>query len=282
MNAARHESHGPIGCRFELSLDKTAIPADTSFDNLRRYARHDTVAFFEGLGDQRTGSHHAFWMQNRTLEYLHVTANPNPVSDTHTARVIEPPAAFHVDDRMLVAGTDQNVSGKHAIVTDIDARGLVNQQVCTFHRGISANANVLPACVAQIDLARADARTRADLDQIVLAIKANLAVRDLHTLAKHQAVVAPSQLDRDHFHPPCGTGRNLNMVAGLDPEPILVAKVAQYEADFFQHELSPLPESSRRWRWSSCLPPAPALALRRHRRARYRRRLRPRCRSRRP
>src|SRR5690606_14614380 len=178
---------------------------------------------------------HGFRQQHRALEDLHVASDPDAVGDLHIARGVDALAARHVDDRMLVAGADENVGREHTVGADVDARRLVDQQIGALDGGVGADADVLAAGVAQVDLARAVTGARADLDEVVLAVETDLAVTDLHAFTKDQAVVAAADLDGDLLHQPRGAVRNHHGVAGLDVPAVAIAEVVQPEIKALEH-----------------------------------------------
>ncbi|MNG16065.1 hypothetical protein D3C84_999460 [compost metagenome] len=94
---------------------------------------------------------------------------------------------------------------------------------------------MLAAGVAQVDLARAEAHARTDLDQVVVAIEADLAMGKLDALPHHQAIVSPTKLDRDLLHLPLGADGELQAVARLDLETVLVGEIAQVEIKLLEH-----------------------------------------------
>lgn len=126
VSGADSNDRGDIRVR-PSPLEHAPIPADAAFDHNRRHSSYHTVALVESPTDQGAGRYHCFGLQYSPFEYLDITPDPYPISDTHIARAIEPLAAGLIEDRMFVPSTDDDIRGQHAIPTNIDARRFIHQ-----------------------------------------------------------------------------------------------------------------------------------------------------------
>src|SRR5690606_16906709 len=125
---------------------------------------------------QRAGTHHSLRLQFRALENLGTPTDPHPIGDAHITCVIDPLTTFHIDDRVLVSGTNQNIGSQHAITANADTRGLVDEKVRALHRGIGTDPDVLAPGVSQIDFAGLETNAVSDLDQVVFTIETDLTI----------------------------------------------------------------------------------------------------------